>query len=309
MSLDKEYLEYPLRRYGMDHKRYDWSMLPQRHSVKWGNENRVALWIVPALEWFPLNMQGKPFKPMGAMQTAYPDFRHYTLRDYGNRVGIFRIMEALENHGLKASAAMNASVAVRYPALVKACVDRGWEIVANGLDMDHLHHGGMSEDEERALITTSLDILRKASGQQVRGWLSPAKSESWNTPDLLKEAGVDYLCDWVNDDMPYSMNTSAGQIYSMPHPIDIDDATILVQNHHTENDFRDQLIDQFDVLYKESSADNGRVMAISLHPWVIGQPYRIRALEEALAHIARHRGVWSATGSEILGAWKTGQPA
>jgi peptidoglycan/xylan/chitin deacetylase (PgdA/CDA1 family) len=95
----------------------------------------------------------------------------------------------------------------------------------------------------------------------------------------------------------------------MPHPIDIDDATILVQNHHTEDDFRDQLIDQFDVLYKESSADNGRVMAISLHPWVIGQPYRIRALEEALAHITRHRGVWSATGSEILDAWKAAQRA
>ncbi|WP_114815453.1 polysaccharide deacetylase family protein [Paraburkholderia kururiensis] len=309
MSVDKEYLEYPLRRYGMDHARYDWSMLPQRPGVSLGNERRVALWIVPALEWFPLNMQGKPFKPMGAMQTAYPDLRHYTLRDYGNRVGIFRIMNALGKHGLKASAAMNAAVAVRYPALVKACVDRGWEIIGNGLDMDHLHHGGMGEDEERALITTSLDILRKASGQPVRGWLSPAKSESWNTPDLLKEAGIDYLCDWVNDDMPYAMNTRAGQIHAMPHPIDIDDATILIQNHHTEDDFRDQLIDQFDVLYKESSADHGRVMAISLHPWVVGQPYRIRALEEALTHITRHRGVWSATGGEILDAWKAGQPA
>lgn len=105
------------------------------------------------------------------------------------------------------------------------------------------------------------------------------------------------------------MNTRAGQIYAMPHPIDIDDATILVQNHHTEDEFRDQLIDQFDVLYKESSSDHGRVMAISLHPWVIGQPYRIHALEEALTHITRHRGVWSATGSEILDAWKAGQPA
>lgn len=305
--LPNDYLDYPLRRYGMDHDRYDWSMLPRRPPVQWPGGARIALWVVPALEWFPLDMKGQPFKPPGAMQTAYPDFRHYTLRDYGNRVGIFRIMQALDRHGIRASAAVNAAVAVRYPTLIQACVQRGWEIIANGLDMDHLHHGGLDAAQERAWIRQTLDILNKASGQQVRGWLSPAKSESFNTPDLLAEAGLDYACDWVNDDMPYAMRTSHGPLHAMPHPIDIDDATILVQNHHTEDDFRDALTDQFDLLYREASPENGRVMAISLHPWVIGQPYRIRALEEALAHIMRHQGVWAATGSEILDAWKAGQ--
>ena len=305
--LPNDYLDYPLRRYGMDHDRYDWSMLPRRAPVQWPGGARIALWVVPALEWFPLDMKGQPFKPPGAMQTAYPDFRHYTLRDYGNRVGIFRIMQALDRHGIRASAAVNAAVAVRYPTLIQACVQRGWEIIANGLDMDHLHHGGLDAAQERAWIRQTLDILNKASGQQVRGWLSPAKSESFNTPDLLAEAGLDYACDWVNDDMPYAMRTSHGPLHAMPHPIDIDDATILVQNHHTEDDFRDALTDQFDLLYREASPENGRVMEISLHPWVIGQPYRIRALEEALAHIMRHQGVWAATGSEILDAWKAGQ--
>ena len=118
---------------------------------------------------------------------------------------------------------------------------------------------------------------------------------------------MDYVCDWVNDDMPYAMRTASGPIHAMPHPIDIDDYTILVQNHHTEDDFRDQLCDQFDLLYKESATAGGRIMAISLHPWVIGQPYRMRALEEALTHIMRHPGVWAATGSEILDAWKASQ--
>ena len=307
MSLPTDYLDYPLRRYGMDHDRYDWSMLPQRRPVAWPQGARIALWVVPALEWFPLDMKGLPFKPPGAMQTAYPDLRHYTLRDYGNRVGIFRIMQALEQHGIKASAAVNAAVAVRYPALIKACLSRGWEIIANGLDMDHLHHGALAPEEERQWIKQSMDILQQASGARVRGWLSPAKSESHATLDLLAEAGLDYVCDWVNDDMPYAMRSSAGALHAMPHPIDIDDHTILVQNHHTEDDFRDQLIDQFDLLYRESSPESGRVMAISLHPWVIGQPYRIRALEEALAHIMRHSGVWAATGSEILDAWKAAQ--
>jgi len=305
--LPADYLDYPLRRYGMDHERYDWSMLPDRKPVAWPQKARVALWVVPALEWFPLNMAGVPFKPPGAMQTAYPDLRHYTLRDYGNRVGIFRIMKALEKHGIRPTVAVNAAVAVRYPSLIKECTQRGWEIMANGLDMDHLHHGGLAVDEEKKLIDTTLDILRRASGQAVRGWLSPAKSESAATLDLLGSAGMDYVCDWVNDDMPYAMRTASGPIHAMPHPIDIDDYTILVQNHHTEDDFRDQLCDQFDLLYKESATAGGRIMAISLHPWVIGQPYRMRALEEALAHIMRHPGVWAATGSEILHAWKASQ--
>lgn len=307
MSLPDNYLDYPLRRHGMDHDRYDWSMLPRRTPVAWPGGARVALWITTALEWFPLDMKGQPFKPPGAMQTSYPDLRHYTLRDYGNRVGIFRVMQALERHAIPATAAVNAAVAVRYPSLVQACRQRDWEIIANGLDMDHLHHGGLPEEEERRWIAQSLQILNQANGGPVRGWLSPAKSESFTTPDLLAEAGIEYVCDWVNDDMPYAMRTRGGPLHAMPHPVDIDDYTILVQNHHTEDDFRDALIDQFDLLHGEASADDGRILAISLHPWVIGQPYRISALEQALEHIMQHRDVWAATGGQILDAWKSAQ--
>jgi allantoinase len=305
--LPDDYLAYPLRRYGMDHDRYDWSILPERKPVAWPGDARMALWVVPALEWFPLDMKGQPFKPPGAMQTAYPDLRHYTLRDYGNRVGIFRILDVLSKRGIPASVAVNAAVATRYPSLLRTCVEQGCEVIANGLDMDHLHHGGLSEAEERDWIARTLQVLREASGQPVRGWLSPAKSESLLTPDLLAQAGVDYVCDWVNDDMPYAMRTRSGPLHAMPHPVDIDDYTILVQNHQTEDDFRDALIDQFDQLYRESAPGNGRVMAISLHPWVIGQPYRIGALEEALDHMQSQHGVWAATGSQILDAWKAAQ--
>ena len=307
MTLSAEQLAYPKRRYGMDHDRYDWSVLPRRKPVVWPGGARVALWVVPALEWFPLDMKGVPFKPPGAMVTAYPDLRHYTLRDYGNRVGIFCIMQALDAHRIRATVALNAAVAVRYPALLAECTRRHWEVIANGLDMDHLHHAGLAPDTERQWVSDTLRTLRTASGQAVRGWLSPAKSESANTPDLVQAAGVDYLCDWVNDDMPYAMQAAGGPLFAMPHPIDMDDHTILVQNHHTEDDFRDQVCDQFDTLYRESATQGGRVMAISLHPWVIGQPYRIKALEDALAHIMQHQRVWAATGSEILDAWKSAQ--
>ena len=300
--ISDDYLKYPRRRYGMDHDRYEWSILPERKSVQWPGGARIALWVTASLQWFPLDQKGQPFKPLGSLQTAYPDLRHYTLRDYGNRVGIFRVMKALERHGIRASAPVNAAVAVRYPSLVEECVARGWEIAGHGFDMDHLHYEGMKE--ENALITKTLEILRKHA--KVRGWLSPAKSESKETLDLLAGEGIDYVCDWVNDDVPYEMRTTrGGNFFSMPHSADIDDATILIGMHHDEDEFRDQVIDQFDVLYKEG----GRVMSISLHPWVIGQPYRIGALEEALAHIMRHPGVWPATGEEILDAWKAQRTA
>ncbi len=304
MTLPADYLRYPLRRYGMDHEWYAWSMLTRRPKITWPNGARVALWVAPALEWFPLDMKGQPFKPPGAMVTAYPDMRHYTLRDYGNRVGIYRIMKLLERHRIRASVAVNAAVAARYPSLVQACTQRGWEVVGHGLDMDHLHHGALPVEEEKALIAKSLDLLRKASGKPIRGWLSPAKSESFATLGLLAEAGIEYVCDWINDDMPYEMRAAGRPIHSMPHSTDTDDYTVLIANHHDEDEYRDQVIDQFDVLYAEAATQGGRILSLSLNPWVTGQPYRIRTLEEILEHITRHDGVWPATGAEILEAWK-----
>ena len=296
--ISDDYLQYPKRRYGMDHDLYEWSILPRRQPVAWPGGARVALWITVALQWFPLDMKGQPFKPPGALQTAYPDLRHYTLRDYGNRVGIFRVMRALERHGIRASAAVNGAVASRHPGLLREVRNKGWEIMAHGLDMDHLHYEGMAD--EKSLIEQTLRRL-----PEVRGWLSPAKSESRHTLELLAGAGIEYVCDWVNDDMPYRMKG----LYSMPHSADIDDYAILIANHHDEDAFRDQLIDQFDLLHEESQTQGGRILSIALHPWVIGQPYRIGALESALAHIMRHPGVWPATGGEILDAWKAQRSA
>ena len=248
-------------------------------------------------------MKGKPFKPPGALVTAYPDLRHYTLRDYGNRVGIFRVMKVLDSFGLRASVAVNAAVAVRYPSLIKACVDRGWELIAHGLDMDHLHYEGLPKDDERKLVEDSLGILRRVSGQRVRGWLSPARSESFATLDLVAAAGIEYVCDWVNDDMPYTMRAHGREIYSMPLCNDMDDHTILIQNRHSEESFTQQICDQFDALYSEAVRSGSRILTLVLHPWVIGQPYRIGALERALTYIMTNKGVWSATGSEIIDAF------
>jgi len=304
MSLPDDYLKYPKRRHGMDHDRYDWSMLVKRRKIVWPGDARVALWIVPALTWYPLDSKGKPFRAPGALLNPYPDYRHYTHRDYGNRVGIFRIMKVMDDLGLKASVAMNAAVATRYPALIEEINARAWEIIAHGVDMDKLHYGGLAPDAERALVQEAVGTLRQRSGQKITGWLSPGKSESGNTLDLLAEAGIAYVCDWINDDMPYGVRTSHGGIHALPHPYELDDYTILIQNHHSEADFVQQVIDQFDALYAEAGQQGGRIMALGLNPWVIGCPYRIKYLRQALTHIVSHKGVWSATGAEILAAFR-----
>lgn len=307
MAIDDDYLTYPRRAYGMDHDRYDWSVLFKRKPVAWPGSARVALWITPSLEWFPLDMDNKPFRPPGGLERPYPDYRYYTHRDYGNRVGVFRIMKLLDRLRLKASVAINAHLAERHPFLLSEIARRDWEVVAHGLDMAHLHWEGLSAEAEMKQIDEALRILRTSSGQPVTGWLSPAKSESSRTLDLIAAQGVDYVCDWPNDDMPYPMRTQQGALWSMPHSEEINDRTILLQYHHSEAQFAQQIKDQFDTLMKESETQGGRIMALVLHPWIIGVPYRMRALSDALEYIAGHEHVWSATGSEILCAWRRQQ--
>ena len=302
MPLPADYLQYPHRSRGMDHDRYEWSILFRRKQIEWPGGARVALFVVPALEWFPLDMAGKPFRAPGGLERPYPDYRYYTSRDYGNRVGVFRVMEVLDELGIRASVAMNSAVAQRHPFLVKEVTRRGWEIIAHGVNMDRLHHGGLAIDQERQQVRESVTTLRRLSGQPVTGWLSPARSQSDNTLDLVAAEGIEYVCDWVNDDMPYPIRTDHGPIYAMPHSHEINDRVILLDFHQSEAQFVEQVRDQVDALYREAGRHGGRIMAVTLHPWLIGQPYRVRPLRDGLAHIVRHAGVWSATGAEILAA-------
>jgi peptidoglycan/xylan/chitin deacetylase (PgdA/CDA1 family) len=304
MTLPADYLTYPYRRPGMDHERYAASNLFTRTPVTWPGGARVALWIVPALEFFPLDMTGKPFMAPGGMGRGSPDYWNYTLRDYGNRVGVFRIFRALDERGLKASVAVSSRLAERHPFLVDEVTRRGWEVVGHGVDMGRLHHGGQPIEEERGLVQDALTTLRTISGQAVTGWLSPAYSESLNTPDLVAAQGVQYVCDWVMDDLPVALRTASGQIHTMPHAWETSDLQLVLNYRHDANEFAQQVCDYFDVLYREAARAGGRILALSLRPWLMGVPHRIQAFERVLDHVTRHAGVWSATGAEILDAFR-----
>ncbi len=305
MPLDPSYLEYPHRSYGMDHDQYDWSMLANRTAVEWPGRARIALWVNVALQYFPLNQQGNPFAPVGGMTTSYPDLRHYTLREYGNRVGIYRLLKAFDQYNIQPTFAVNTRLAERYPYLINRLTERNDEIICHGWHMDAPHYGGQDMAEEAALIAKSLDGLRAITGQAVEGWISPSKSQSENTPELLVKHGVKYMCDWINDDMPYSFRTPAGAIIAMPLSSELEDRFIMHNNLHSEVAYADQIMDAFDFLYNEAEEQGGRILALSIHPWMLGQPHRIGKLEQVLAHITSHAGVWSASAGEICAAWQS----
>jgi len=306
-TLGPEHFDYPHRSYGMDHQRYDWSMLADRKPVQWPEGNKLALWVNVCLQFFPLNQKGIPFKVPGGMTMPYPDLRHYSLRDYGNRVGVYRFMQAFERFGITPTYAVNAHLAQRTPYLMDAIAEQGHEVMAHGWDMDSLHYGGQGVEEELALVEKTLDVLRGTFDQAVSGWLSPARNESANTPELLARNGIEYFCDWVNDDMPYAFNTDSGGLWAMPLSNELDDSFILMNNLHSEDSYTEQVCDACDFLLDEAAGQGGRILALNIHPWMLGQPHRIGRLEAVLEYLSSKDEVWSASPAEILGAFKAQQ--
>ncbi len=306
MALDPDYLRYPLRRYGMDHDRYGWSMLVDRKPVRWPDGADVALWIKTSLNHFPLTPRKAPVRLPGTMIAPYPDVRVYSWRDYGNRVGVFRLLRLFDRLSLRSDWVVNSRVAERYPYLLEKITARGDEIVGGGVDMEHPHYEGLPIEEEKALIDSCLSVLRGATGQPVKGWVSPGRLESFNTPDLLAGAGVEWFADWINDDMPYDFRAGSGSLLAMPAG-ELSDYRSVLEWGHTDVEFGEQLVDHFTYLMREARAEGGRVVSINLHPWIMGQSHRIASLERALEHIADQRGVWSASGSQIAAAWRAAQ--
>ncbi len=301
MTLDPAYLEYPKRRHGYDHDLFDWSALHERKPVQWPGGKRVAIWVCVSLEWFPITPSDMPFRAPGHMQTAYPDYRHYTARDYGTRVGFYRLLDAFEKAGIKASIATNSAIAERYPQIIADIVSAGHEIIAHSTDMNGTIASGLPIEDERALITQSLDTLERVSGTRPKGWLSIARSQSWNTPDLLKEAGLQYCCDWVNDELPYRFNNG---LINLPLNHELSDRQIITVQQQLVDSYAQSMIDACDWLSREAAQSGGRMLPLHITPYIIGLPYRIDAFEALLTTLAARPDTWFARGDEIISIWE-----
>jgi len=301
MALPDEYLTYPHRSYGMDQTRYAWRAPDQRKRCAWPNNAPVAVMVVVPIEFHMLNPSAKPFKHPGAMVTPYPDLRHYTTRDYGNRVGAFRILTALRDAGLKAVFPINANMLNRVEPLVDRIVADGHEIAAYGFATDKIHWGELPLDEERKWVTDTRAAF-DAFGLKPRTWMSPARQQSFNTLDLIREACFEICLDWEHDNVPIDMQTKHGAVSAVPLFNELDDRTLLIDRRQSEQEWAAQILDARDWLKHESGHQGGQVLSFTLTPYVSGQPFRTAPMRQLLKSLGADRDTWSATAAQIADA-------
>lgn len=277
------YLDYPMRRKGlMDHDFYPWRDTWSAPRLEFENGAKLGVWLQLAVEWFPLNISGKPFLPVGAPNRPWPDSETYTQRDYGLRVGIYRMLDALKARGLPINAFLNARVAERYPMLMQALIADGAGFVAAGLDAGAIHHEGLSEAEERAMIRRVREIFA-GFGVTPDVWHSPSWSQSTRTPRLLLEEGFTAMADWCNDEAPYAFDTGAGVIASLPGNLDLCDRDMIGTHFARQSEYAGSILAAACRLLREAEeSGSGRLLTLNMSPWLMGQPFRMAMFEEVL---------------------------
>ncbi|RYY98450.1 MAG: polysaccharide deacetylase [Comamonadaceae bacterium] len=280
------------------HGRFDYQPITRRPDYRWPNGARLAVYLGFNLEHFAFGEgMGAALGPV----LAEPDVLNYAWREYGNRVGAWRCLELFDQLGLPTAAIVNTSLYDHCPELVQAFVDRGDELVGHG-HTNAEHQGQFDESDERRLLAFCRERIASRSGHEVAGWLSPWISESRNTPDLLAETGYGYTLNWCHDDQPTALRTRSGRtLWSVPYPQELNDIPMIVGRKMDGSSFAQMVIDNADEMLDQSQAQP-LVMGVALHPYLVGQPYRLRHLRRALAHLARARDegrVWFTTPGAI----------
>ena len=277
------------------HDRYAFNALPDRPLYDWPGGKRLAVCLCNNIEWFSfMTGLGSDHTQPGAAQTT----RNYAWRDYGNRVGLWYLFDLLDELGLPASHNLNAAVLDNCPQIVDRIRARGDEVIGHGLTNSE-RQDIMDEATERAMIEATTDAISRHFGAPPRGWLGPYIVQSDVTLDLLQEAGYSYMLDWPADDQPFWMKTRTGRILSVPYSIELNDSPAQVFRHHTGREFEEMIIDHFDEMLVQSRK-YPLVFNIVLHPFVIGQPFRLHALRRALTRLLEHRDeLWLTTPGGI----------
>ena len=276
--------------------RVDYSPIIDRPIIKWPNGARVALWISPNVEHYEY-MPDDDAARTPWPRTPFPDVQQYSYRDYGNRVGFWRMLETLDKYNIRSCVSLNVAVLEHFPEIRDAMVERNYDYMSHGIyNTRYLYT--YTEEQEREFYRDTIENLKIHTGKQLKGMLGPAISGTERTPDLMAEAGLIYHTDWMHDDQPVPIKVKSGKLISVPYSIELNDSSLLRDNHYEGDYFARICKAQFDQLYKEG-AESGRVMCIALHPFLIGQPHRIKYLDEILSHIMSHDGVWQTTADEI----------
>lgn len=277
------------------HGRYPYSAITRRKDYSWPEGRRLAVYLGFNIEHFEFGAGlGAALGP----RTPEPDVLNYSWRDYGNRVGVWRCLELFDELELPAGVLINTALYDYCPEVIEAFVKRGDELIGHG-HTNADRQGELEESQEKKLLQDCRDRIRKESGVAPAGWLSPWISESFATPDLLAETGYRYTLNWCHDDQPVPMETRAGPLWSIPYPQELNDIPMIIARQMDGRDFADMIVDHFDEMLAQSQRQP-LVMGIALHPYIVGQPYRLRHLRRALRHIVAHDEIWFTTPGQIL---------
>lgn len=288
-----------------DHDRYGYQPITRRPAFVWPKGEGLAVYVAVNLEHFAF---GAGLGATLVAPTPQPDVANFSWRDYGNRVGVWRLIALLDELGLPASVLANSAIYDYCPEVVAVFRARGDEIVGHGRSNAE-RQGDLAEVDEAALIAEATAVLARAEGAPPAGWLGPWISESRTTPDLLAEQGYRYLLDWCMDDQPVWMATrGGGRILAVPYPQELNDIPAIMARQMTGPDFADMIIDQFDEMLPDAR-HAPLVMGIALHPYIVGQPHRLRHLRRALSHIASQSGrIWITRAGDIAESYAAQVP-
>jgi len=276
--------------------RIPYSAIVDRPPLRLPGGARMIVWTIVNLEVWdiggPMARQVLP-APTGA--PLLPDVPNWSWHEYGMRVGFWRFYDLYRRLGIRPTLAINARVCLDYPRVATACRDAGWEFMGHSFQQGPIHR----EEDQPAMIRRSLDTIEKFTGKRPVGWLGPGLTETLETPEHLVAAGVKYIGDWVHDDEPTTISTANGQLVTLPYTVECNDIPMMIVQHHEAEYWTRKCIDTFDRYYQEG-AERAKIMAIAIHPYISGQPFRIRYLERIYEHIARHSDVLHWNGEEIL---------
>ncbi len=282
-------------------ERIDYDPIEGRAPLQLQGGAAVSVWVIVNVEeWSDTEPMPRTVLTPPAGGVPSPDVPNWAWHEYGNRVGFWRMLRVLDRHRIPVALAVNGSAIAAYPQIAEAANARAWEFIGHGFTQKNMQ----KVDDERVDIRRTADAIEAATGRRPRGWLGPGLTETWETPDLLVEEGYEYVCDWVLDDQPTVLRTRTRPIVNVPYTQECNDVAMMLIQHHAADEYRQRAVDQFDQLVDDARADgSGRVMALVVHPYIMGAPHRLKYLDQALEHIRSHPEARFCSGEQILDAY------
>lgn len=288
----------------LPHDRIPYQPIAGRPGLALPGGARVVVWVIVNVEeWDPQQPMPRTVLTPPAGGQPSPDIPNWAWHEYGNRVGFWRMLEALDDNGIRAVLAINGAAIATYKPIAQAALDRGWEFIGHGYTQRSMQKVG----DERADIRRTTEAIAAFTGRRPRGWLGPGLTETWDTPDILAEEGYGYVCDWVLDDQPVALRTRAGPLVNIPYTQECNDVAMMLIQHHKASEYLDRALDQLEQLHHDAR-HGARVMALVVHPYIMGAPHRLKYFRRALEAVRARPDVLVWTGEQILDWHCAAQP-